>query len=173
MYRPYIGGSAEIYLTWQRVMAKVLRPCGVSLVCALALVLAGCGERPSSGGAPPPPTVTVAKPTQRNIIDQDEYVGRFVAVDAVEVRARVSGYLEAVHFNDGHRYADFLPGTDKTAAYGIGGLILGATAAKAGFFKVIWLALLASKKLVFAGLIALGALIKRLFAGKQDASAEA
>jgi hypothetical protein len=37
--------------------------------------------------------VTVAKPAQRTIVDQDEYVGRFVAVDMVEVRARVSGYL--------------------------------------------------------------------------------
>jgi RND family efflux transporter MFP subunit len=45
--------------------------------------------------------VTVAKPTQRTVIDRDEYVGRFVAVDSVEVRARVSGYLEKVHFRDG------------------------------------------------------------------------
>jgi RND family efflux transporter MFP subunit len=37
----------------------------------------------------------------RSIVDQDEYVGRFVAVDHVEVRARVSGYLEKVHFEDG------------------------------------------------------------------------
>ncbi len=45
--------------------------------------------------------MTVAKPVQRSIVDKDEYVGRFVAVDAVEVRARVSGYLEKVHFTDG------------------------------------------------------------------------
>jgi RND family efflux transporter MFP subunit len=45
--------------------------------------------------------VTVAHPKQSTIIDRDEYVGRFVAVDSVEVRARVSGYLEAVHFKDG------------------------------------------------------------------------
>ncbi len=50
---------------------------------------------------PPPPTVTVAKPVERNVVDQDEYVGRFVAVDAVEVRARLSGYLAAIHFTDG------------------------------------------------------------------------
>jgi RND family efflux transporter MFP subunit len=35
------------------------------------------------------------------IADEDEYVGRFVAVDSVEVRARVSGYLDAIHFQDG------------------------------------------------------------------------
>jgi RND family efflux transporter MFP subunit len=43
----------------------------------------------------------VASPTQRTITDYDEYVGRFVAVDAVEVRARVSGYLDSIHFKDG------------------------------------------------------------------------
>src|SRR6195256_4527589 len=51
--------------------------------------------------APPPPQVTIAKPTSKMIADQDEYVGRFVAVESVEVRARVPGYLEAIHFQDG------------------------------------------------------------------------
>ena len=45
--------------------------------------------------------MTVAKPTKRLVAEQDEYVGRFVAVDAIEVRARVSGYLDAIHFKDG------------------------------------------------------------------------
>jgi multidrug efflux system membrane fusion protein len=69
---------------------------------AVSLMLAGCGEAPPPPAAPPPPpSVTVAKPTLRTIVDQDEYVGRFVAVGEVEVRARVSGYLEKVHFEDG------------------------------------------------------------------------
>jgi len=63
-------------------------------------LLAGCGEAPKQA-APPAPAVTVAKPVQRTIVDQDEYVGRFVAVDMVEIRARVSGYLEQVHFATG------------------------------------------------------------------------
>ncbi|HXW28977.1 MAG TPA: efflux RND transporter periplasmic adaptor subunit, partial [Xanthobacteraceae bacterium] len=69
----------------------------------LAAVLAGCGQSapPSQGGPPPPPAVTVGKPLKRTIVDRDEYVGRFVAVDSVEIRARVSGYLNAVHFTDG------------------------------------------------------------------------
>ena len=68
-----------------------------------AFVLAACdGSQPSAKGAePPPPQVTVAKPTKKLVTDFDEYVGRFVAVDAVEVRARVSGYLDAIHFKDG------------------------------------------------------------------------
>src|SRR4051794_27471299 len=70
---------------------------------AIAPVLAACGQSQSSpqAAAPPPPQVTVAKPVSKMIVDQDEYVGRFVAVDSVEVRARVSGYLEAIHFQDG------------------------------------------------------------------------
>ena len=72
------------------------------LLLLLAPALTGCGESgPQQGSAPPPPTVTVANPVQRAIVDQDEYVGRFVPVDMVEVRARVSGYLEQVHFEDG------------------------------------------------------------------------
>ena len=67
---------------------------------ALAGLLAGCGEGQKQA-APPPPKVTVAKPAQRTIVDQDEYVGRFVPVNVVEVRARVSGYLDQIHFSDG------------------------------------------------------------------------
>lgn len=68
-----------------------------------ALALAACGDSGTQkqSAAPPPPTVTVVKPVARTIIDQDEYVGRFVAVESVEVRARVSGYLEKVLFRDG------------------------------------------------------------------------
>jgi RND family efflux transporter MFP subunit len=69
---------------------------------ALLLLLAACGQAPpTAGGGPPPPTVTVAKPIERGVVDQDEYVGRFVAIDSVEVRARVSGYLDQIHFHDG------------------------------------------------------------------------
>jgi RND family efflux transporter MFP subunit len=64
--------------------------------------LAGCEQaQPQAQSAPPPPQVTVAKPTKRLVSDRDEYVGRFVAVDAIEMRARVSGYLDAIHFQDG------------------------------------------------------------------------
>jgi uncharacterized membrane-anchored protein len=95
------------------------------------------------------------------------------SIDQLEVvKKGTPDLLAAVEFNDGHRYTDYLPGTDKAAAYGIGGLILGATAAKAGFFKLIWVALLASKKLIFAGLVAAGAAIKKLLGGSKDATAQ-
>jgi RND family efflux transporter MFP subunit len=70
---------------------------------ALGLALAGCdGDAPRAApAAPPPPQVTVARPVAKTVTEQDEYVGRFVAVDSVEIRARVSGHLEKVHFTDG------------------------------------------------------------------------
>jgi len=75
------------------------------LIVLLLLIpgLAACGESQSQPKAatPPPPQVTIAKPTSKMIADQDEYVGRFVAVESVEVRARVPGYLDAIHFQDG------------------------------------------------------------------------
>jgi RND family efflux transporter MFP subunit len=82
----------------------------------LAPVLAACGQgQPQGGGAPPPPTVTVAKPVERGVVDRDEYVGRFVAIDSVEVRARVSGYLDQIHFKDGQmvKQGDLLFTIDK------------------------------------------------------------
>jgi uncharacterized membrane-anchored protein len=96
------------------------------------------------------------------------------SMDQLEtVKARTPDVLGAVDFNDGHRYADYLPGTDKAAAYGLGGLIVGATAAKAGFFKLIWVALLASKKLVLAGVVALGVALTKLLTGGGNKAAEA
>ena len=82
-------------------MAKVQRGWRAGLLLLSLGLIAGCGEGQQQSAAPPPPTVTVARPVQRSVIDQDEYVGRFVAVDSVEVRSRVSGYLSAIHFTDG------------------------------------------------------------------------
>ena len=48
-----------------------------------------------------PPTVTAAKPVVREIVEDDEFVGRFEALDEVAIRSRVGGYLQEVHFTDG------------------------------------------------------------------------
>ena len=74
-----------------------------ALVVVASPLLAGCGSNPApaQNAAPPPPTVTIAKPEKRTIVDEDEYVGRFVAIDSVEVRSRLSGYLASVNFTDG------------------------------------------------------------------------
>jgi RND family efflux transporter MFP subunit len=74
------------------------------LLTAPALIFAaGCGQSQpqAQNAAPPPPQVTVSKPVKKLVSEHDEYVGRFVAFDYVEVRARVSGYLETIHFTDG------------------------------------------------------------------------
>ena len=85
----------------------------IAAVIALFFALASCGD--SGPQAPPGPPVTVAKPVKREIVDMDEYVGRFIAVDMVELRAHVSGYLEQVHFKDGQivQAGDLLFSIDK------------------------------------------------------------
>lgn len=67
---------------------------------ALSAALAAA---PAAAQAPPggPPPVTVAEPLQKQLVEYDEFTGQFSAVDSVEIRARVSGYLESVHFRDG------------------------------------------------------------------------
>ena len=82
------------------LMPPTSPPILAAIAIALAVLLSGCGQGQKQA-APPPPKVTVAKPVQRTIVDQDEYVGRFVPVNVVEVRARVSGYLDQIHFTDG------------------------------------------------------------------------
>jgi RND family efflux transporter MFP subunit len=51
--------------------------------------------------APAPPPVTVAKPVVRDVVDSDEFIGRFEPVDEVSVRSRVGGYLQEIDFTDG------------------------------------------------------------------------
>jgi RND family efflux transporter MFP subunit len=86
-----------------------------ALLVLMAPALLACGQQQQAAPQPPPPAVTVAKPVKRTIVDQDEYVGRFIPVDSVEVRARVSGYLEKVHFQDGQvvKQGDLLFTIDK------------------------------------------------------------
>ncbi len=67
----------------------------------LALALAGCGAKKKAPAPPPPPVVYVSKPLQKQIVDWDDYVGRFEAIDSVDIRPRVSGYLQSIAFRDG------------------------------------------------------------------------
>ena len=74
-----------------------------SLLTVLSALAAGLLAGPAHAQAPggPPPKVTVAKPVVRQIVEQDQYTGRFDAIEYVEVRARVTGYLEKINFTDG------------------------------------------------------------------------
>ena len=87
----------------------------LATLLALATLVASCGERQQQAGGPPPPAVTVAKPIKRTVVDYDEYVGRFAAINSVEIRARVSGYLDKLHFKDGQvvKQGDLLFTIDK------------------------------------------------------------
>ena len=65
-----------------------------------ANVLASCDSKPTTSSAPPP-AVTVSHPFQKNITEWDEYTGRFTPLETVEIRARVSGFIDSVHFHEG------------------------------------------------------------------------
>jgi multidrug efflux system membrane fusion protein len=64
------------------------------------LLLAGCGKK-EEAAAPPPPSVTVANPTKKVTTDWDEFTGRFDAIEQVQIRARVTGFVTKVAFTDG------------------------------------------------------------------------
>jgi RND family efflux transporter MFP subunit len=71
----------------------------LSLV-GLVFLLAACQQQ-QVAPPPPPPKVTVSQPVVREVVEWDEYTGRLEAVESVDVRARVSGYLQSIHFTDG------------------------------------------------------------------------
>ncbi len=62
-------------------------------------MIAACGKHEAPPA--PPPTVTVAHPLVQSVVEWDEYTARLSAVQSVEVRARVSGYLQSINFADG------------------------------------------------------------------------
>jgi len=72
-----------------------------ALVILLAVNLSGCGNTAPAPPAAAAPPVTVAQPTKRTVTDWDEFTGRFEAVDEVQVRARVGGFVTNVEFKDG------------------------------------------------------------------------
>ena len=71
------------------------------LIILLAVGLSGCSEKPPQQAAAAAPPVTVAQPTKRTVTDWDEFTGRFEAVEEVQVRARVGGFVTSVEFRDG------------------------------------------------------------------------
>ena len=66
---------------------------------AAAALAASCAQQ--APPPPPKPKVVVSRPLDREVTEWDEYTARLEAVDSVEVRARVSGYLQSIHFKDG------------------------------------------------------------------------
>src|SRR5262245_26845647 len=68
---------------------------------AFTVILAACTKTVAQQGPPPPTQVTVANVVARDITEWDDFTGRLQAVDSVEVRPRVSGYVSAVRFSEG------------------------------------------------------------------------
>jgi len=78
---------------------------GFTMSCAAAIAVAaaaiGCDKTSVARTEPPPPKVSVAHPQTRTMADYDQYNGWIDAVQSVEVRARVRGHIQKVHFTDG------------------------------------------------------------------------
>ena len=65
----------------------------------------GCDGEDAQAAPPPVPAVTVATPIEREVLDYDVYTGKLAAVEEVEIRSRVKGYLDSVGFTDGDEVA--------------------------------------------------------------------
>src|SRR5262249_7150516 len=78
------------------------RSCPMRLfVPGLCVILAGCSGAPPAASVPPPAPVTVSRPVERYVTDYADFTARTAAVDSVEVRAHVWGYLDRVNFKEG------------------------------------------------------------------------
>jgi membrane fusion protein, multidrug efflux system len=75
--------------------------CLPPLALLLAVTVSGCDKPASQAAAPPAPPVTVAQPTKRVVTDWDEFTGRFEAMEEVQIRARVGGFVDSIQFKDG------------------------------------------------------------------------
>lgn len=87
-----------------------------------------------------------------------------------QIRRRMRPLIDVAEFNEGYRYAEYNPKTDKLAEYGLGALIAGGVAAKLGLFGKLLAFLVAFKKALVAGAIALFGVIARLFKKKDTAA---
>ena len=83
------GKGFEIFPLRGVISLRGLRP----LIPLLALALTGCGDKPPAAGRRAAPPVTVAQPVKRTVTDWDEFTGRFEAIEEVQVRARVGGFV--------------------------------------------------------------------------------
>ena len=72
------------------------------LIAAAALAISACSRGAAQAGAPPPPEVDAAQVVVKPVRQWDEFSGRIAATDAVDVRARVSGYIDRIAFKEGN-----------------------------------------------------------------------
>jgi RND family efflux transporter MFP subunit len=74
-------------------------PCSVPVFALVLALISGC--RPQQQVAPPPPEVSAVQPVVKEVTEWDDFTGRLEPIKSVEVRARVSGWLNSIHFKDG------------------------------------------------------------------------
>lgn len=84
-----------------RALRPAMAPAATVMAVMSAIAAGGCQKAAPPAAKPPPPTVFFAVPTEQAVQEFEEFTGRTAAVMAVEVRARVSGYLDKVVFEDG------------------------------------------------------------------------
>src|ERR1700691_3617036 len=96
---PFVCGDPESRVSMVRT--ALLPYVALGLVAGFYLTLTGCSQGPTEGTQKGPPTVTVSLPLEREVTDYQDYTGRTAAVDSVQVQARVTGYLEKIHFTEG------------------------------------------------------------------------
>jgi membrane fusion protein, multidrug efflux system len=92
--------------TWLKTWLKTwlnMNPLGrlAPLGLVIAFALSACSDKAPQQAAQPAPPVTVAQPVKRTVTGWDEFTGRFEAVEEVQVRARVGGFVTSVEFRDG------------------------------------------------------------------------
>jgi multidrug efflux system membrane fusion protein len=74
---------------------------GTIRLAGLCLLTVGCQKSSLPPGAPPSPVVTASQPARRSVVEWDQYQGRMEPAESVEIRARVTGYLQSINFKDG------------------------------------------------------------------------
>src|SRR3984957_1090501 len=100
MYRPKFGSNSSI--NSRRGAFRFAGSIAATvLLASLALLINGCDTKSAPIAKLPAPQVTVAKVGCKPVIETDEFTGRLEAVDRGEIRPRVSGQLDSVHFQEG------------------------------------------------------------------------
>ncbi len=82
-------------------MPGIIRIAVAAGIACIAALLGACSKSGDAGSSPPPPQVSVAAVLEKRVKDWDEFTGRFQAVETVEIRPRVSGYIDKVAFKEG------------------------------------------------------------------------
>ena len=105
---------------------------------------------------------------RQGVLELNAVAGMAQLEQVREGMRQVAGFAD---FTEGNRYADYNPATDKAAAYGLAALVAGGVAAKTGFFAKVLALLVAFKKFIIIGVVALGGLLVSLFRRKSAAGA--